>query len=389
LRISPADFNLEIAQARANIRAAQARLAEFAVTEESLKAALAIENEALDLANRDFERIRELSVSGTVSPATLDAKKTGVLAQKQKVQNLENSIALLPTQRAVQNEQIAVYEAGLETAKLKLQRTEITLPFAARVSSSTLEVGEFVRPLLIAAEFDGVGAAEVNTQVSAGDLLDTLFVSAKTDGPAGGIGPSKLTDSLKEFGLSATVRLKVGQRVLEWPATVDRISDTVDQKAGTIGVIVRVDSAYSSARPGTRPPLTKGMFVEVVLSARPETGIVIPRIALRNGQVLIAGDDNRLALLPVKPLLVQNAIALITQGLEEGQRVVVMRLLRAGIDTSVIALWLGHEQIETTQIYLHADLQIKERALERTAPITTKPGRFRPTDKLLAFLEAL
>jgi integrase/recombinase XerD len=55
----------------------------------------------------------------------------------------------------------------------------------------------------------------------------------------------------------------------------------------------------------------------------------------------------------------------------------------------VIALWLGHEQIETTQIYLHADLQIKERALERTAPITTKPGRFRPTDKLLAFLEAL
>ena len=67
----------------------------------------------------------------------------------------------------------------------------------------------------------------------------------------------------------------------------------------------------------------------------------------------------------------------------------VMRVLQAGIDTSVIALWLGHEQIETTQIYLHADLQIKERALERTAPITTKPGRFRPTDKLLAFLEAL
>jgi site-specific recombinase XerD len=66
-----------------------------------------------------------------------------------------------------------------------------------------------------------------------------------------------------------------------------------------------------------------------------------------------------------------------------------MRLLGAGIDTSVIALWLGHEQIETTQIYMHADLQIKERALEKTAPITTKPGRFRPTDKLLAFLEAL
>jgi integrase/recombinase XerD len=66
-----------------------------------------------------------------------------------------------------------------------------------------------------------------------------------------------------------------------------------------------------------------------------------------------------------------------------------MRLLRAGIDTSVIALWLGHEQIETTQIYLHADLEIKERALAKTTPANVTPGRYRPPDKLLAFLEAL
>jgi site-specific recombinase XerD len=66
-----------------------------------------------------------------------------------------------------------------------------------------------------------------------------------------------------------------------------------------------------------------------------------------------------------------------------------MRLLHAGVDTSVIALWLGHESVETTQIYLHADLAIKEAALARTKPTTVKPGRYKPTDKLLAFLEAL
>ena len=66
-----------------------------------------------------------------------------------------------------------------------------------------------------------------------------------------------------------------------------------------------------------------------------------------------------------------------------------MRLLHAGIDTSVIALWLGHENVETTQVYLHADLAIKERALARTTPAESRPGRFRPNDKLLAFLEAL
>lgn len=66
-----------------------------------------------------------------------------------------------------------------------------------------------------------------------------------------------------------------------------------------------------------------------------------------------------------------------------------MRLLSAGVDTSVIALWLGHEQVETTQIYLHADLAIKERALARTAPAETRPGRYRPPVGILAFLESL
>jgi len=66
-----------------------------------------------------------------------------------------------------------------------------------------------------------------------------------------------------------------------------------------------------------------------------------------------------------------------------------MRLLQAGVDTSVIALWLGHEQAETTQIYLHADLALKEQALARTTPLHTKPGRYQPADQLLAFLEAL
>jgi site-specific recombinase XerD len=66
-----------------------------------------------------------------------------------------------------------------------------------------------------------------------------------------------------------------------------------------------------------------------------------------------------------------------------------MNLLHAGIDSTVIALWLGHESVEATQIYLHADMAIKERALARTTPPNSTPGRYRPPDSLLAFLEAL
>ena len=66
-----------------------------------------------------------------------------------------------------------------------------------------------------------------------------------------------------------------------------------------------------------------------------------------------------------------------------------MRLLSAGIDVSVIALWMGHENIATCQIYIHADLALKERALARTAPQDAPPGRYQPPDAVLAFLDGL
>jgi integrase/recombinase XerD len=66
-----------------------------------------------------------------------------------------------------------------------------------------------------------------------------------------------------------------------------------------------------------------------------------------------------------------------------------MQLLQHGIDRSVIALWLGHESVETTQMYLHADLRLKEEALAKMTPLDVQPGRFRPDDQLLAFLEGL
>lgn len=66
-----------------------------------------------------------------------------------------------------------------------------------------------------------------------------------------------------------------------------------------------------------------------------------------------------------------------------------MELLQAGVDRTLIALWLGHESVETTQIYLDANLAMKEEILSKTAPINAKAGRYQPDDELLAFLKGL
>jgi len=66
-----------------------------------------------------------------------------------------------------------------------------------------------------------------------------------------------------------------------------------------------------------------------------------------------------------------------------------MDLLHHGVDRTVIALWLGHEKVETTQVYLHADMKLKEQALNKAAPKDVKLKRFRPDDELLEFLNSL
>ena len=66
-----------------------------------------------------------------------------------------------------------------------------------------------------------------------------------------------------------------------------------------------------------------------------------------------------------------------------------MQLLQNGVDRTVIALWLGHESVESTPMYIHADIELKEKAMAKTQPVTVSPGRYRPSDDLIAFLERL
>ncbi len=66
-----------------------------------------------------------------------------------------------------------------------------------------------------------------------------------------------------------------------------------------------------------------------------------------------------------------------------------MALLHRGVGCTVIVLWLGHESAKTTQVYLHADLRLKEKAMEKSRPVGVEPGRYKPDNTLLGFLKTL
>ncbi|MCB1366468.1 MAG: hypothetical protein KDK00_01785 [Rhodobacteraceae bacterium] len=353
LRLSPTDFNLAIAQASANIRSAEARLDELAISEQNQRAALAIEHEVLAVKAADLARAEALFASGSLAQSSRDGARATHLAQRQKVQGIEGTLALFPTQRAVQTEQIAVYRTSLATAELNLKRSELILPFPARVASHSVEVGQFLKTGQTAAVLDGIDRAEIEVQLSM-DRFRSLVRAGKPAGATLPMDPTRMSQSLSDMGLTAEVHLRLGNEVLIWPARVERISDGIDPKTGTIGIVVQVDAAYgqSGSGEGDRPPLTKGMFVEVVLGTQPVTGIVVPRSALNNGHLLFADADNRLRLMAASPDLVQGGIALFTSGIAEGSRIVLSApspmidglLLDTHPDTATLPMLLGGDK---------------------------------------------
>ncbi|MCK0126262.1 hypothetical protein MWU76_17865 [Gelidibacter sp. F2691] len=322
LRLSPTDFNLAIAQANANIRAAEARLTELDVSEANQRIALEIEREVLAVRASDLARAEKLFTAGTLTQTARDTARAAHLAQRQKVQGIEGTLALFPTQRAVQSEQISIYQSTLTTAERNLERSELRLPITARVAEHNVEVGQFLKVGQTAASLDGIDNAEIEVQVSI-NALHGLVRSAVSPQATLPLDPTRMSEVLAEMNLNAEVHLRLGNEVVSWPARVDRLADGIDQKTGMMGVIVQVEGAYGQTGVNNRPPLTKGMFVNVTLGARPVSGIVLPRSALRDGKVYLADPENRLRIITATPQLIQGGIALFSDTIAEGSRIVL------------------------------------------------------------------
>lgn len=350
VRISPADFALAISQAEANIRSAEARLAELKVTEANTADLLKIEKQGMDLREAELKRKQELFERGTVAQSALQLEQRETVAQRKKVQDLQNALRLLPTQRDVQTEQIAVNKAQLASAKLDLARTRIKLPFDARIAEVNVEDNQFVQTGGTLVTADSLDVAEVEAQIPLSQFRAMVHASA-LDGVTGGITVQSVAKIVERVGFEATVRLRGGGELVEWPARFARVSDTIDPKTRTIGAIVAVDGAYAKASPGQRPPLTKGMFVEIEIRTRAgDDAIVVPRSAMHDGRLYVVTADNRLDIRNVKTGLPQGDLIVVSEGLKSGEQVVVSDLIPA-----VAGMLLRPQSDEGVMAQLKAD----------------------------------
>lgn len=320
LRIDPTDYRLVIARAEAEIQATAAQLQELDLQQANLQASLAIEREALALSNKELQRKRELVARNTVSRSSVDQEARAALSQQQRVQDLTNSVNLLPASRKLLEAQLARYQAQLQEGERDLERTTVRLPFDARLAEVNIEQAQPVQVGTLMVVADGIDVAEIEARAPIARLrpLVPRLAEHRPEGLPG-------IDLEQVFGWSAKVYTQGFDSV--WEAKVDRTSPTLDPKTRTLGVLVTVANPYKDAIPGIKPPLFNGLFVAVEISGRAlADAVVVPRLALHDGRLYVAGADNRLQIRAVEVGLLQPDFVAIGSGLQAGERVVVSDL---------------------------------------------------------------
>jgi RND family efflux transporter MFP subunit len=312
LQIDPVDYQLNLAQA-------EAELAELEVEATNAKASLSIEERTLGIAQREYERISKLAKKGTASQSDVDNAERNLLTSRNAVQNVKNTLALLPTKRKV-------LEAKRTQAERDLENTRLLAPFNLRITNMSIELDQYVSKGETLVAGDAVDRVEVVARFPMSSLRRLFIGYERHD-----ISAELMSGHLADFvALQPRVKLDLGTTIAEWEAEFVRFSDTVDPETRTMGVVVAVDKPFEKIEPGIRPPLSKGMFVQVLLQGKPQPDrIVIPRSAVRDSVVYLADDEKRLRRKAVDLLFSQGEISVVASGITAGQKIVVSDLVPA------------------------------------------------------------
>lgn len=221
---------------------------------------------------------------------------------------------------------MAVNKAQLDTAKLNLARTRIKMPFDGLISEDKAEETQFVTVGQVLGAVDSIKTAEIDVQFSS-QKLQSMIRMLVGKPVITGIKKDTLATFVKVFDVKARVIMDMGGQKVVWDGEVVRVSDTMDPKTRTVGVVVAVKNSYEKAVPGFRPPLVKGTFVEVELAAFAKRKInILPRSAIHRGNVYSVDANARLKILPVQEIFSFDGLTVINQKLPQGKQIIISNI---------------------------------------------------------------
>ncbi|MDT8302964.1 MAG: HlyD family efflux transporter periplasmic adaptor subunit [Sedimentisphaerales bacterium] len=321
IQIDSTEYELIIARLEASVEESLAKIKELSDDDNNTKKLLEIEKRSLELAQKSLERKVGALEDAAISPDEVDREERAVLQQKQIVQQLENTLALIPTKRRALNAVLAAHQSNLKQSRIDLTKTTISSPYDCRLSEVNIEAGQFVQTGQRLFKAHGTDVTEVEARFQIEQLRNLLSEETR-----GRFQLGLKTDAFKQLfeDVYAYVSLQSGDWSAEWEAQIDRFRETVDLKTREMRVLVTVDRTYEKAVPGVRPPLTSGMFCRVELQGPARAAsVVVPRSAVHDDQVFVIDQKDRLQTKQVVLDFAQSEFVVIKSGLSGGQMIVV------------------------------------------------------------------
>ena len=325
LRIDAKDYQTSLKQTQADLLADKSSLAQLVVEETSTRRSLQLAKRNLSVGLKELKRIKRIWKQRLIARSTLDAEQQKVIQLKQQVEELSGKLTSYISRKNSVKAKISRSSQQVIGRQTTLGRTEVTLPFDARIGQVFAKDNEFVSvgsKLFEALSIDGV---EINVQLPIAHMRNLIMnINTKEFKP---LGAGNFRNILKKLKLCARVRLVSDIPDAVWDGKVVRLSESIDPVRRTLGVIVIVNRPYEQAIYGRRPPLMKGMYTAVDLYTPARDSLVVPREAIHQGRVYVANKDNKLEIRTVKTLFVQNNVAVITKGLQPGDKLIVNDLI--------------------------------------------------------------
>jgi len=327
LKIDTTNYGLAESRGMADLMNVDAMLKELEQTQENTQRLLSIEKKSLASAGQELKRKRKLFSNQYISASDLEKEERTFLSHQTAVNNLQNVIDLIPSQKKALLAQKKSGESTVTERRLDVAKTEIRAPFSCRLSKVNIELHQFASAGTVLVEAESVDRAEVLVSLSPKSFLSLM---QKQYGKNLGQIPDMETIR-RAIGITAKVRLPMDKGMLvEWDGTFSRTSESMDLKTGAITIYISVDKPYENVIPGKRPPLVTNMYVEVELKGRmlPERWVV-PRSAVHKGKVYISTPENRLEIRPVDVQFNMENLAVLSNGFKPGEKLVLADLVPA------------------------------------------------------------
>ncbi|SFD80633.1 RND family efflux transporter, MFP subunit [Thiohalospira halophila DSM 15071] len=317
----PTRYRLAIQEAEAELASIRAEERQLERETESLRKQLAMERERLALTERELERIREAADAGNIARSEQDRQLGTTVARRQAVAQLENELALLPGRRQGLQARRDQAQARLERAREDLADTRFEAPFDLRISEVAVERHDHATPGQLIFRADSIENAEVEAHLPLARLRP--LAARILDSGGGALDLRQLRERTPLEALDARIAL-AGDNAVHWKGRVTRVASGLDPATRTVRVVITVDEPYANARPPDRPALQPGTYVRVRLGTPgAEPRLVVPATAVHDGAVYLADGDDRLRRRPVTVAFEQDDLAVITDGLAAGDRVIV------------------------------------------------------------------